>query len=116
MATFPSITPTYGAQKNSNPMVVSVSFGDAYEQRQVYGLNQDLKEWTLTWENITETQSDEIESFFQARAAQESFTWTPPDEAAGGVNLKWICSAWTKSIPYKDRATINATFRQVFEP
>ena len=29
---------------------------------------------------------------------------------------KFVCDSWTKTIPYLNRATINAKFRQVFEP
>ena len=29
---------------------------------------------------------------------------------------KFVCEAWSKSIPYLNRATIQATFREVFEP
>jgi hypothetical protein len=30
--------------------------------------------------------------------------------------MKFVCETWTKTIPYLNRATINATFREVFEP
>ena len=113
MATLPSLTPSYGAQKNSSPAVTTVAFGDGYEQRTVYGENQDPKQWTLTWQNLSETDSDTLEVFFEARAGKESFVWTPPDTT---TSYRWVCSSWTKSIPYNNRSTINATFRQVFEP
>ena len=29
---------------------------------------------------------------------------------------QYVCESWSKSIPYLNRATINATFREVFEP
>ncbi len=29
---------------------------------------------------------------------------------------KFVCDSWTKTIPYNNRATINCTFREVFEP
>lgn len=29
---------------------------------------------------------------------------------------KFVCDSWTKTIPYLNRATINAKFREVFEP
>jgi len=113
MATFPSITPTYGAQKTSRPKIRSVQFGDGYEQRLSFGLNQNPKEWALTW-NVSETDADTIETFLDARAADAaSFDWTPLDE---GTSYKWVCLEWNKSIPYLNRATITATFRQVFEP
>jgi phage-related protein len=113
MATFPAITPTYGAQKSSRPNVRTVQFGDGYQQRLTYGLNQNPKSWSLTWE-VSETDADTIETFLNNRAADNaSFDWTPLDEA---TSYKWICPEWNKSVPYKNRATITATFQQVFEP
>lgn len=114
MATFPAITPAYGAEKRSAPVMRRVQFGDGYEQRLRYGLNQNSKVWALTWNNITEADADTIETFLDARAADgDSFTWTPPAEASAA---EWVCEEWSKSIPYTGRAIITATFRQVFEP
>jgi phage-related protein len=113
MATFPAITPAYGANKSSAPKVRKTQFGDGYEQRITFGLNQNPKTWDLTWQNITEANSDTIEAFLDARAADgASFDWTPPGESSA----KWVCETWQKTIPYNGRATITATFRQVFEP
>lgn len=113
MATFPAITPAYGANKSSSPKVRKTQFGDGYEQRITFGLNQNPKTWDLTWQNITEANSDTIEAFLDARAADGvSFDWTPPGESSA----KWVCETWQKTIPYTGRATITATFRQVFEP
>ena len=50
MATFPSINPKYGARKRSRPRVRNVQFGDGFSQRLTYGLNQDPKQWNLTFE------------------------------------------------------------------
>jgi len=113
MATFPSITPTYGIQKSSAPVVRRVQFGDGYETRLKYGLNQNPKVFNLTFE-VSETDADTIETFLDARADDSaSFDFTPPGE---GSALKFVCEQWSKSIPYLNRATIQATFRQVFEP
>ena len=113
MATFPSITPTYGVQKRSRPAVRRARFGDGYEQRLTYGLNQNPKSFQLTFE-VSETDADTIETFLDARAADNaSFDFTPPGEASSS---KFVCESWSKSIPYLNRATINTTFRQVFEP
>jgi len=113
MATFPSVTPTYGAQKSSAPNFRIARFGDGYEQRTTFGLNQNPKQWDLTW-NVSETDADTIETFLDARAADGApFEWTPLSES---TEYKWVCEQWNKSIPYLNRATITATFRQVFEP
>ena len=114
MATFPSIAPDFDAQKSSNPIVRRVQYGDGYETRLSYGLNQNPKEWSLTFENRTEADSDTIETFLDARAADgASFDWTPPGSS---TSYKWVCSEWSKTIPVAGLATIQTTFRQVFEP
>lgn len=113
MATFPSINPTYGLQKSSSPMVRKVQFGDGYEARLTYGINQNPKLFNLTFE-VSETDADTIETFLDARAADNAnFDFTPPGESSAS---KFVCEEWSKSIPYLNRATIQATFRQVFEP
>ena len=198
MATFPSISPTYGMRKNSKPKVRISSLGDGYEFRALYGLplNQDPKEYNLTF-NVTETEADVIEAFLRSRVNdQASFTFTPPAEGfsaktgtfvqsngSGGAGTiititftnhgvaigdvltvdfssgptdgdyvvassanantftitstsadsalvtvatnvdftlsgagKYVCDSWTKTIPYNNRAIINCSFREVFEP
>ena len=191
MATFPSITPTYGMRKTSSPKVRKTQLGDGYEFRALYGLplTQDPKVYDLTF-NVSETESDVIEGFLRSRVAdQASFSFTPPAEGftktgtysqstttvtititqhgvaigdvltidytstasgsptdgdfvvasvtndnvftvtaassatdSGTVSItlsgagKYVCDSWTKTIPYNNRAIINCTFREVFEP
>ena len=114
MATFPSITPTYsGFSKRSAPRVRTIRFQDGFEHRIVFGLaqHQNPKVYNLSF-NVTETQSDEIETFLDARGGTESFDFTAPGETSA---QKFVCERWSKSIPYNNRAVINATFREVFE-
>ena len=188
MATFPSISPTYGMRKTSSPRIRTTSFGDGYEFRALFGLplTQDPKVYDLTF-NVSETEADVIEGFLRSRVNdQASFTFTPPAEGStqtgtysqsgttvtitianhglaigdvvtidytsgsatdgdfaivtqptvntftvtaassatnsGNVTVtlsgagKYVCQSWTKSIPYNNRATLNCTFREVFEP
>ena len=115
MATFPSIKPTYGQQKRSAPNTRTVRFADGYEHRILFGLpaHQNGKIYNFTF-NVSETDSDTIETFLDARAEDSaSFDFTPPGESAAS---KYVCPSWSKSIPYNNRATIQATFREVFEP
>jgi phage-related protein len=111
MATFPSIQPTYGTVKNSAPAVRMIQFGSGYQQRATFGINQNPKVYNLTFE-VSEADADAIELFLDGRGSVESFTFTPPGESSSG---KFICRQWSKTIPYLNRATITATFVQVFE-
>tara|TARA_R100001163_G_scaffold512_2_gene781 strand:- start:4208 stop:4777 length:570 start_codon:yes stop_codon:yes gene_type:complete len=189
MATFPSITPTYGLRKTSAPKIRSTVLGDGYEFRTLYGLplTQNPKVFELIF-NVSETESDVIEGFLRSRVNdQASFTFTPPGEGfvktgtydqngtatvtitianhglaigdvvtidytsgsatdgdfaivttadentftvtaasvatnSGNVSVtlsgagKYVCDSWNKTIPYNNRATLNCTFREVFEP
>tara|TARA_R100000655_G_scaffold107561_1_gene158156 strand:+ start:245 stop:589 length:345 start_codon:yes stop_codon:yes gene_type:complete len=114
MATFPSIEPSFPVRKISKPNIRTVKFGDGYEQRFLFGLNQNPKVFNLTWKHITETDSDTIETFLDARAVDgASFTYTPPNEASA---MQFKCQNWTKLIDKPNRPTIEATFTEVFEP
>ena len=115
MATFPSIKPKYGQRKRSEPNTRTVRFADGYEHRILFGLaqHQNPKEFSLTFE-VSETDADTIETFLDARANDsDSFTFTPPGEASSS---QFVCESWSKSIPFNNRANIQATFREVFEP
>lgn len=113
MATFPDISPDYGASKKAQPRVRSIEFGSGYSQRAVFGINQDPKVWSLSWTNRTATDANSIEDFLEARAGSEFFNWTPPDDT---VSYKWVCSEWQKTMPYSNLFNITATFVQVFDP
>ena len=81
MATFPSITPTYTFTKNTSPNVRTVNFGDGYQQRLTYGINQNPKRYSLEF-NVSLADANVIESFLNSRAFDnESFDFTPPQEA-----------------------------------
>jgi len=113
MAAFPTtVAPAYGVSKKSQPDIQVTQFGSGYSQRATFGINQNLKTWNFVWNNITETQSDEIEDFLDARGGVENFDYQPHGESA---SKKYICVSWDKTIPYTGRATITATFIQVAE-
>ena len=81
MATFPSITPTYTFTKKTNPNVRTVKFGDGYQQRLTFGINQNPKVFNLEF-NVSLADANVIESFLNSRAFDnESFDFTPPQEA-----------------------------------
>jgi len=53
-----------------------------------------------------------------------TFTVTAASSATNSGNVsitlsgagQYVCDSWTKTIPFSNRATINCTFREVFEP
>ena len=109
-----NIKPKYGQRKTSAPLTRTIRFADGFEQRILFGLasHQNPKVFNLTFE-VSETDADTIETFLDSRALDnKSFTFTPPGES---TSSKFVCENWSKQIPYLNRATIQATFREVFE-
>jgi phage-related protein len=113
MATFPDYKPTYSATKTSAPKMRKVQFGDGYEHRIRFGLNQNPKEWRLTF-NVSDADADVIEAFLDARADDgANFDWMPPDDT---TSYKWVCDSWTRELFEFQQSRVDVTFRQVFEP
>ena len=107
-------TPKYNLRKNSSPNVRTISFADGFEQRILFGLasHQNPKVYNFTFD-VSESDATKIEYFFDDIALDNvSFSFTPPGES---TSSKFVCEGYTKQIPYVNRATIQATFREVFE-
>jgi phage-related protein len=103
--------PSYEATEVSKPRVAKTRFADGYEHRIRFGLNTNLKEWSLVFEGRTDAEREQIVSFFDERGGVESFDWTPPRGRLG----KYICEEWQTTLQVFNFNTIRATFRQVPE-
>ena len=111
--------PSYSSRKTSKPIVNNIRFADGFEQRQIVGIpaHQNPRIYNLTFEK-SKSDGDKIDQFLNARAnntlgALQSFDFTPPGES---TSSKFVCEGWNITIPYVNRVTIQATFREVFEP
>jgi len=111
MATF-TYTASFEATESSKPRVRKFQAGDGYEQRIRFSLHTDPKEWSLIFSERTDTERDAILAFLEARAGVESFDWTTPR----GITGKYVCEEWQVTLSAYNFNTIQATFRQVFEP
>ena len=73
---------------------------------------------------ITYTSGSAVDGNFTVKTKTDStiFVVTAAASATNSGNVsvirsnQFMCETWSKSIPYNNRATIQATFRQVFEP
>lgn len=109
-------SPSYTPELTQNTNVTTVSFGDGYQQRLHKGINVAPRRWTLVFKNRSNTDRNNILSFFQNAAkgnnGKNSFDWTDPY----GYSGKFICTQWRIKQPSFDNNTISTTFQQVFEP
>ena len=105
-------TPDFGAQNERKPITKVAKFGDGYEQRAQFGINNNPQSWTLEFKNRDDTESSAIDAFLSNRRAVESFYWTPPYSS---TQIKVVCDSWTVELVRYNLNTVKATFRQVFE-
>lgn len=61
---------------------------------------------------VASVTNDDVFTVTAASSATDSGTVSITLSGAG----QFVCDSWSKSIPYNNRATINCTFREVFEP
>ncbi len=111
MTTFTWI-PDYPVRPKKQASVLSGKFGDGYEQRAADGINSIRREVALVFKNRTAAEIAAIDAFLTARNGVESFSWTPPNGAAG----KWVCDSWETPQDTPVYLSLSATFREVFEP
>ncbi len=106
--------PDYGLTKTNKPKTRIVSFGDGYEHRISFGLNQNPKIFDLTFKNLSEADADILTDFFDARAVDgDSINYTVPTESSA---MKFVVEdGYTKTVNYGNLATVKVKFRQVFE-
>ena len=112
MTTF-TYYPDYGASLQQTPRVRTVRFGDGYEQRLSYGINNNLQVWQLQFASRTNAEIQAILAFLDARGGTESFDWTTPNGLAG---RQWVCRQWTQTITAFNINAVQATFEEVAEP
>lgn len=113
MASFPIFTwkPDLGAERSSQPLVSTVSFGDGYEQRVGQTINRVKHLYSVTFTRTSE-EALEIASFLEDRSGLECFQWEDPL----GETRTWVCREWSgPSQQARGVYVIQATFEEVFE-
>lgn len=60
---------------------IKVEYNDGYGQFTPDGINDEIREWAINYENINETERDTIWTFVQTVKRSTIFTWTPPQES-----------------------------------
>ena len=108
-----AFVPKYNFKKSNAPNTRVVKFGDGYEHRTTFGLNQNALSFNLTFE-VSEADADTLTNFFDTIAVNgRNFSYTVPGESS---MIFVVEGGYNKTVPYLNRARVQVTFRQVFEP
>jgi phage-related protein len=91
--------------------ILKAEFGDGYVQTTASGLNHIRDEFSLTWEVLTASQADYVDTFLREQGGHTPFYWTAPGEA---TRQKWTCEEWSITHIQAGFRRITATFVQSF--
>lgn len=99
MATF-TFTPDFELEKSSEPRIRETKFMDGgYSHRLRFGLNTNLKTYSLTFLGRSDSERDQIEAFFDDMGGAEAFDWTGVNDRRNLLSYTedFTQSAWTKT-------------------
>lgn len=107
---------SYNANITNKPRIKTNQFGNGYQQRVNDGINNNLIEFSLNFENRNEKETVSILYFLRQRNGQESFIYNVPIiylKSANSLNTRYVCPEWTSNYISYNNYSIEAKFVEV---
>jgi phage-related protein len=108
--------PSYNAKIDNRPRLKINQFGNGYQQRINDGLNNNLVEFNLIFENRNEKETVSILHFLRQRNGQQSFIYNLPtiySKSPSNLNTRFICLEWGSSYISYNNYSVEAKFSEV---
>jgi phage-related protein len=80
----PPVNPAFPLDDDHQPKINVAQFGDGYSARSPDGLNWDLENPSLVWDNLTEAEYKAIWQFLVQMGGYQSFYYTVPFDSGSG--------------------------------
>lgn len=108
--------PSYNAKIDNKPKVKINQFGNGYQQRINDGINNNLIEFSLLFENRSEKETVSILHFLNERKGQEAFIYNLPTiyaKPTTNLNTKFVCPEWGSTYISYNNYSIETKFSEV---
>lgn len=104
-------------KKATKRKTLVATFGDGYEQRLADGINSVRNNFSLTFNNRTIDEIDEIANFLETRLGLNAFNYTFKDTNAAGEErtVKVLCESYDVTYINCEYAALTTSFREVFD-
>jgi phage-related protein len=109
----PPIPPSPGTRQERDIKLYVAEFGDGYEQVVPNGLNHMRRKLSLSWDSLTPTDSNTIDSFLKTQKGYLPFYYTPSDELTA---IAWTCKEWSFQRNQSGFRSLTAQFIESFTP
>lgn len=107
---------SYNAKITNSPRIRYNQFGNGYQQRIPDGLNTNLIQFALNFDNRNEKETVSILHFLKERNGQEGFIYNLPNiysKTGTNLNTKFICPEWSTNYISYNNYGIEAKFVEV---
>jgi phage-related protein len=112
-------TPDKAMTKNSQPKILTATFGDGYEQRVADGINTLNETYDLSFKTRTKNDIDDIVLFLDTQKGVSKFILTLPDSnnttRTGERDVKVVSTDYSVNYEYDNFYTLSLTLKRVFE-
>jgi phage-related protein len=112
MVALPAIEPSYGTQMAQDYRRKRIQMGDGYSVRARDGINSAAQQWTLTWQQIRNTDVETLRLFFEGLGGVDLIEWKPYNQLA---TLKWTASNFQMQPTGYNHSTCSITLTQEFD-
>lgn len=102
-----------GSTRTRTNRVLTAQFGDGYSQEAPDGINNLVDSWSVTYENLDNTERATLWAVLDAVGSWDYLTWQPPGYS---TSKKWkVTSDGVSEQPTSgDTYTISFSLKQVF--
>jgi phage-related protein len=108
--------PSYNIEAISKPRVKINQFGNGYQQRIFDGINVNLIEFNIIFENRSELETVSILHFLQQMNTKQSFIYNLPtiySKSTSNLTTMFICPEWSASFVSYNNYSVKANFIEV---
>jgi len=108
--------PSYNARVELKPRIKINQFGNGYQQRIVDGINSNLVEMNLNFENRSELETVSILHFLNQRNGQESFIFNIPtifSKSNSRLTTRFTCPEWSPTYVSYNNYNLDLRFIEV---
>ena len=106
-----------GLNIETEPQVFVAKFGDGYEHRMVKGINNTPIKFTMSFNNRTKEEIDDIIGYVSSLNAVTAFNIVIPDDNEGGneKTINVVADKWTRKLAYGLYYSATVECHEVFE-
>lgn len=93
-----------------NQGIIAASYGDGYEQRALFGINQTKTAWSINWIPLIDVDHQDILDFWESVGVVVEWSWAAP----GDISRKYRFDSGINVSNVGDKYILSTSISEVF--